>query len=316
VRPIPWQADHQHGVFTTEQAVAAGWSMSTLNRHARTGRLVRLRRGTFGRPLDVGSPSELRRAHLGQRGVAAALRIPRATVSHAAAVAVHGLPLLHCPPTPCVTLPPPLRTREAALHVHRQPIPTWQLDPGCDFSITSVARSCIDFTREAGLNAGVVAADAALHRTLCTLADLESVYETCKGRAGLSSGRQLLDLVDGRSESPLESISRLAMRPSKPAPRTQVNLHTRDGRFLARVDFYWDGLGVVGEADGQAKYTDQELWREKLRQDRLTDHGLVVVRWGSAEASNPAILQAKLDKAFRRAAVLRSAGIPVAALTR
>ncbi|HET6209095.1 MAG TPA: hypothetical protein VFD94_01860, partial [Jatrophihabitans sp.] len=74
-------------------------------------------------------------------------------------MAVHGLPLLRTPGNPCITLPPPLRTRQAALHVHRQPIPVWQLDRAYAFSITSVARSCIDFTREAGLNAGVVATD-------------------------------------------------------------------------------------------------------------------------------------------------------------
>ena len=94
-------------------------------------------------------------------------------------------------------------------------------------------------------------------------------------------------------------------------PRTQVELSTGDGRFIARVDFYWPGLGVVGEADGREKYTGNELWNEKLRQERLTDRGLVVERWGWPIARQPAVLQARLQRAFRRAAMLRSAGIPV-----
>lgn len=167
-------------------------------------------------------------------------------------LALPGLPLLRLPDSLCVTLPPELRTREAALHVHRQPIPTWQLDREQDLSITSVARSCIDLTREGGLDSGLVAADCAVHRRLCTIAELDAVYSTLRGRAGLSSGRQLLKLVDGRSESPLESISRLAMAPLRPSPRTQVGLYTSDGQFLARVDFYWQELGVVGEADGRS----------------------------------------------------------------
>jgi hypothetical protein len=316
VRPIPWQAAQQLGVFTCRQAFEAGWSADQLKRAVVSGRLSRPRRATYAAAGHPGSRHALERQWLAQRGVAAALRIPAATVSHATAVAAHGLPLLHTPSTPCVTLPPPLRTREAALHVHRQPIPAWQLDPVRDFSITSVARSCVDLTREAGLDAGVVAADAALHQALCTTADLESVYATCKGRAGLPSGRQLLDLVDGRSESPLESISRLAMRSLRPPPRPQVTLYSPAGNFLARVDFYWDGLGVVGEADGQQKYSDGELWSEKLRQDRLTDHGLVVCRWGWSVARQPGVLRYRLEQAFGRAAALRAAGIPVTAQAR
>jgi hypothetical protein len=305
VHRVPIQAAHQFGVFTTRQAIDSGWSQSALTRALRSGKLVRLRRGAFALAQTVESGPALDRLRLGQAAVAGALRVPAGTVSHGAAVAVHGLPLLKLPGNPCITLAPPLRTREAALHVHRQPIPVWQRDPAYDFSITSVARSCIDFTREAGLKAGVVATDTALHAGLCTLADLEAVYATCKGRAGLPCGRQLFELLDGRSESPLETISRLALAPLEPSPRTQVTLRAPTGQFLGRVDFYWDELKVVGEADGRLKYTGEELWNEKLRQDRLTEHGFIVVRWGWAEANNPPLLQAKVSRALNRARQLR-----------
>ena len=99
------------------------------------------------------------RLRLGQQGVAAALRIPAATVSHASAVALHGLPLLTTPQLPCVTLPPESPTSETALHLHRQRLPTWQLDHSSGVSITSVARSCIDLARESGLDdSGLVTA--------------------------------------------------------------------------------------------------------------------------------------------------------------
>ncbi len=235
---VPWQAKHQHGVFTAERAADAGWSRCQLTRAVQSGDLVRLRRGAYAEPELWSWTGGLQLLRAGQRGVAAALRIPAATISHSAAAAVHGLPLLRTPDNPCITLPPALRTREAALHVHRQPIPVWQLDQTYDFSITSVARSCIDLTREAGLKAGVVATDAALHAGRCTLIDLEVVYSTCKGRAGLPCGRRLLELLDGRSESPLESISRLALAPLKPSPRTQATLRAPTGQFLGRVDFY------------------------------------------------------------------------------
>ncbi len=310
--PIPPQSAQQFGVFTRSQALATGWSADQLKRAVASGRLIKPRRGVFALAETAETGFALDRIRLGQRGVAAALRIPAATVSHGAAVAVHGLPLLRVPGQPCVTLPPPFLTHEAALHLHRQPIPRWQLAAGHQIAITSVARSCLDFTREAGLNAGLVATDAALHAQLCTRTDLEAIYATsCKGRAGLSSGRRLLELADGRSESPLESISRLSMAALQPAPQPQVSLYSANGGFLARVDFYWSQLGVVGEADGRAKYTDNELWNEKLRQDRLTDQGLVLVRWGWSLANNPSRLIEHLERAFGRARQLRTAGIPI-----
>jgi hypothetical protein len=308
---IPRQAEHQFGVFTAQQAAAAGWSPDQLERAVRGGRLLRLRRAAYAASESIETSHALGRLRLGQQAVAAALRIPAATVSHASAVAVHRLALLDTPIRPCVTLPPELPTRETALHVHRQPIPTWQLDRSNGFAVTSVARSCIDLTREAGLAAGLVAADAALHRGSCTLEELAAVYDTLRGRAGLPSGRRLLDLVDGRSESPLETMSRLAMATHRLSPLTQVELCTTSGHFLARVDFYWPELGVAGEADGREKYTDQELWREKRRQETLTDRGVVVERWGWSVARSPDVLQAALLRAFRRATQLRSAGIPI-----
>ena len=182
------------------------------------------------------------------------------------------------------------------------------------FRVTGVVRSCLDLTREFGLAAGLVAVDAAVHRGLCRPADLAAGYHACcRGRAGLSSGRRVLELLDGNSESPLETISRLAMA-GLPRPRTQVNLHSRTGAFLARVDFYWDDLGVVGEADGRSKYTDDELWREKVRQDALVDHGLVVERWGWLTARQPARLHATIQRAFQRARRLRQAGIELQAV--
>lgn len=308
---IPRLAEHQFGVFTLRQAVGAGWSSDQLERAVAVGKLVRLRRAAYAASESTGTSYALSRLRLGQQGVAAALRIPAATVSHASAVALFGLPMLATQRLPCVTLPPELRTREAALHVHRQPLPTWQLDRTSAVPLTSVARSCIDLTRESGLAAGLVCADAAVHRGLCTKAELAAVYQGLRGRAGLSCGRQLVDLVDGSSESPLESVSRLGMVGLQPPPHTQVELLSKDGRFLARVDFYWPDLGVAGEADGREKYTGQELWREKRRQEALTDRGVVVQRWGWSEARRPAVLQANLLRAFHRAGQLRAAGIAV-----
>jgi hypothetical protein len=75
------------------------------------------------------------------------------------------------------------------------------------------------------------------------------------------------------------------------------------------VDFFWKHLGVVGEADGRSKYSGDELWQERIRQGRITDTGLLIVRWDWATAMRPAALCERIEHEFQRARQLRAAGI-------
>jgi predicted transcriptional regulator of viral defense system len=306
--PIPWQAQHQLGAFTAAQAAEAGWSQAALNRAVRSHRLDRLRRGAYvAADHETGHAAARRR--LAQQGVAASLCVARGTISHSAAAAVHGLPVLSTPREPCLTVPPGTRVNPSEFHLHRQVLPLWQLDHRVDISVTTPARACVDIAREAGLAAGLVTADAALARAMTTRDELSSVCRALRGRAGSPAGRRLVELADGRAESPLESLSRLAMADLRLQPDLQVPLYSIQGRFLGRVDFFWQELGVVGEADGREKYTDDELWKEKVRQDQLADCGLVFARWGWRLAHRPTELCSYLEQQFRRAELLRAAGI-------
>lgn len=108
--------------------------------------------------------------------------------------------------------------------------------------------------------------------------------------------------ADPRSESPLESVSRLAIRDAHlPAPWLQPTVLV-DGRFVGRPDFYWDEFGVTGEADGWEKYEAgwQRLRDEKRRQERFEEAGLVVVRWGSDDLDRFDRVAERLLAAFRR----------------
>ncbi|MBV9593369.1 MAG: hypothetical protein JO147_06205, partial [Actinobacteria bacterium] len=136
-------------------------------------------------------------------------------------------------------------------------------------------------SREHGPSAGVVVADAALRRGISG-EQLQAVIAQQRSWPGAARARRVLALCDGRSESPLESLSRLRMIDSGlPAPTLQAEIGDLRGTFIARVDFYWDGYGIVGEADGAAKYTElRVLLAEQRRQNLLSEMGLVVVRWG------------------------------------
>lgn len=109
----------------------------------------------------------------------------------------------------------------------------------------------------------------------------------------------VLCLADPRSESPLESLSRVRMfQLGLPMPELQVKFYDGSG-FIGRVDFFWRQLGIIGEADGRLKFrvaeglrgneAEEAVWRAKRRDDRLLRHPEVrkVGHWAWGEALNP-----------------------------
>ena len=87
-------------------------------------------------------------------------------------------------------------------------------------------------------------------------------------------------ILDGRGESPGESLSRIRIRQHDlPPPELQHVLHDDTGAFLGRADFFWTECGVVGEFDGMGKYgvdggqAAVAVHREKLREDAIRDAG-------------------------------------------
>jgi hypothetical protein len=303
MRPIPAEAAEQFGVFTVEQALAAGWKGPALTRAVDLAQLCRPRRGTYALSSAALGLSERPAAERESQlaGVAASFRVSGSVVSHASAAAVHGLPLLALPTVPCLTLPPERRTREAALHVHRQPLTAAEVEDFGPIPVTRVARTCLDVTRESGLRAGLVTTDAALRRGVLRPEELRAAYATLRGRAGLSDGDAVVRLASGLSESPLESISRFAMQGLEPQPELQVRILDAQGDFIARVDFFWREFGLVGEADGMGKYDEAELRHEKRRSDALVNAGFLVTRWGWSTAMNPPKLRRQIEQALQRA---------------
>jgi very-short-patch-repair endonuclease len=239
------------------------------------------------------------------KAVAAARSCEGAVISHASACLAHELPLLGREPAkPEITVPPSSNPQVVNSHVHRASLPPTATQPFRNTWITSPARTAVDVGRSRGARAFVVAADAALHSGTATLAELESVAADCWNWPGIRRATRALTWLDPRSESALESLSRISFREQGlPHPKPQTRIGTTGGRFVGRVDFYWDEFGVVGEADGLTKYKDDDdtLQNEKLRQEHLEQLGLVVVRWVWNDATRrPAQLAGRIRSAFAR----------------
>lgn len=164
--------------------------------------------------------------------------------------------------------------------------------------VTPVARTVIDLARWATLDTAVAAADHALRVGLCTRSQLEAEATALpKGARGRTTARLVVDLADGLSGSPGESLSRLQMfRANLPRPKLQQQYRDALGA-IGYVDF--DFAGVIGEFDGKLKYRVPEgagpaeageiVWREKKREDRLRRHK-PVARWVWSVARDTAAL--------------------------
>lgn len=121
---------------------------------------------------------------------------------------------------------------------------------------------------------------------------------------------EAINFASFASESVGESLSHgLIHKLGFAAPQLQVQLRLSNGR-LARPDYMWPDVGVVGEFDGAHKYTrskevsgkqaDQVVFEEKKREDGIRALGNRVCRWTWADLMHPQ----------RLASILSNAGVP------
>jgi hypothetical protein len=269
-------AERQGLVTTRAQARAAGIS------DARVRSLVRRRqwsvphRGVLS-PLPDGAADVGGRCAT-IRATAAALLHPGCVISHRSAAAVHGLPLFHQPRRPELTVPDDAREcTRSGIAVRAAALAPRDAAYWFGAAITSVARTVTDLARNDGIAAALVAADAALAEGTVSKDEIHAAVERAAGWPGVRQARFVARFADGLAESPLESLTRLCLADGGlPPPELQVVV-VAEGR-QHRTDMLWRSPRVVLEADGRLKYTDDALWQEKLRQERLERAGYRVVR--------------------------------------
>jgi transcriptional regulator with AbiEi antitoxin domain of type IV toxin-antitoxin system len=227
--------------------------------------------------------------------------------SHQSAAIVHGLDQLRRPQLEvvAVTRPPGgSHKSRSGVRVHVAALPGEHVAVVRGVRVTSVARTVVDLARTSPFRSGVVVADSALRTKQTTKAELEAVIGACARWPGLRRARQVVEFSDGKSESVLESISRVAFRElGIPAPELQEWVGGEDG-WLGRADFLWRRYGTIGEADGAVKYARPALAIAQLRRDReLREAGFEVVHFTWDEiVRTPRQVAAALRAAFQRGA--------------
>jgi uncharacterized protein DUF559/transcriptional regulator with AbiEi antitoxin domain of type IV toxin-antitoxin system len=293
------------GIVTSGELLAAGLSWADVRGLKRRGVLVPAGWGVYAR-----AGAKAARGPAGEYALRAAAAVaavgPSAVVSHHSAALIHGLELFgRQAAAVAVTRPPGAsgsRTARPGIRLHMAALPAGHVTIRRGVPVTSVARTAIDLARACSFRAGVAVVDSALHNRTVSEAELHAVLTACGRWPGIQRARQVVAFGDARSESVLESISRVAFHDQGlPPPVLQAWVGDPE-EVIGRADFLWRAHRTIGEADGAIKYADPVRAVAQLRRDaRLRQAGFEVVHFTWDEIMHePEQVAASIRAAFRR----------------
>lgn len=284
----------QKGMFTTEQAARFGVGKTTLRHLVGKAQLKHPGRGLYAVTDLVATAKEDWHRHVAH---GATLLYDDLAFTSVTAVLVRDLPVWNTPLARPVLLRDISRgVRTAAFVVRPRAFDAVPTDWG---PAVPVAQALVEHCLDHGIAQGVVSADAALHKELLTLDELEGAVAAVEQwpRSGLA--RSMLTFVNADHESVAESLTNVQAGSQGIELVPQVRIFDRDGTLVARVDFLVKGSRVIVEVDGRLKYTDQSvLFAEKKREDRLRALGYVVVRLTWADIMTSGRVAAKINAAL------------------
>lgn len=302
--PTTLRWDPPRTPFMLEHVAKLGVTPRVLATAQQSGRIARLARGVYVAADAVAAdpiPAHLQRAGAHQ------LLLPRGIASHSTAALAWGLelndaqreadgPVRFIEPAGAGTRA--RRTRGLRIAVRELPPQDRALHPS-GLIVTTRDRTAVDVAAECDLPEALITLDSAARLNLREAAGREWIRDTARSRSARSASvrpladaaqraatqlsrrhlARVLPLVDGRRESPAESLSFGHMvLAGLPLPEVQVLLVDDEGELY--VDFLWREAGLVGEVDGNLKYTTPEaLVAERRRQRRVEECGWRVVRW-------------------------------------
>jgi hypothetical protein len=255
---------------------------------------------------DVGDP--LLRAR------AAGLVLPSGGVlAEWAAAAVHGVPrtwldgrsLRGDPlPIPAVVAPPMRPYVRRGLVVRQGRLSPDDVVEVDGLVVTSGVRTAFDPIRHsANLPQAVATGDAALWYALTTREEVEGYVRRRPRWRGVGRARAAVPLLDARSESPPESITRVMWTQSGlGVPVPQVLIADANGNVLACVDLFDEKAGVVGEYQGAWHRLGTKPWADTQRRRGLETVGLEVADIWSRDIASQRLLVAVLEPSYRLAA--------------
>lgn len=271
--PLPLVLSRNQGISHTER----GW---------RSGALTRLARGVYveTEPWRVLPPWE---KYLVQVHAVIAID-PRRVICHESAAALLGV-LIAYPGRPVHVLAGEGSSREyrgVRTHVFVEGRDTIIVD---GIRLTSPSATAVDIARTRPPAEALAYADALLRIDSTIIPEsLGALNEALVSGRGRRQACWALERATGIPESVLESASVAVVEwLGYEAPTLQQEF-CFEGQ-LDRCDFYWKDADVIGEADGDTKYSAESgdptavIIKEKGRENRLRRNTAGLVRWGWRE---------------------------------
>lgn len=156
------------------------------------------------------------------------------------------------------------RVRRSGLMVSRHPDPVAWIELH-GLRVATAAETLLACARDLGVLDMIVLTDSALRAGDCQTADLRELLAT--RRRGVRVLRRAMDLADGRSESPFESLLRVLHVVCGVPVEPQRVVRDADDVFVARGDLHLLGSRTIHEYDG-ADHRDRTVHRRDLARDR------------------------------------------------
>jgi hypothetical protein len=140
--------------------------------------------------------------------------------------------------------------------------------------ITAPAWTAVEIARTLRRPRALAVLDAVLHVECCTRAELAMAVAEQKGRRGIVHVRELVELADGRAESPMESEARLVfIDGGLPLPELQYEIRDLHGKWW-RVDFAWPDSKLIAEYDSVEWHANPDGWKhDRMKAARLQECG-------------------------------------------
>lgn len=254
-------------ILSWQQLVSRCGSVARARRQVRAGAWSRVLRDAY----VAGAPPHSVEVRL----AAVAAVVPAGSaVSHRAALWVLGCDVLDAHGRLDVTARRGLRlAARPGIRPHTAALPDDHLVQVAGLLVVSAARAFVDVARSSSLVEGVAFGDAVLRSGAATRGGLERCLVTAAGLRGVVRARQVLDHLEPRSESLMESRLRMKLvLGGLPRPEAQYDVYDDLGEHRGRGDLHLDG--VLLEYDGRAERLEKARFHsDRRRRARLSELG-------------------------------------------
>lgn len=302
-----------------------GLTSDELSRRVRSGGLARIRHGVYTDGPGWRKLKPWERYRLLIQAAAETFEKPAVFCRHSSAC-VWGIPTIGHHPVQALTFKNDGGRSRAGVSRHFAPRDGIRVVEREGLLVTDRARTVLDLAAFVPFSEAVAPMDHVLRQDkgrrlpAMTKADLE---DRIGANYSASAGRRIravLAFADPASGSAGESLSRAMIHAAGyEPPALQEPIFDAAGNLIGYSDFFWKDARVVGEFDGEEKYSKPEYLKgrtaseavvlEKNRENRIRATGLNVVRWDWADLMAPGTLEGKLAAAGVRRRRTRSGSL-------